>query len=88
MKRHNLLLSIMPYQQLASQGTLSLELAMDSFQTETLFDTFMKPNSILSGVTAAFGEDADIEFGMVALNMDLTVLPIILAFHTDLAVSN
>ena len=88
MKRHDLLLSIIPHQEFASDDTLSLELALKSSQAEALFDTFMKPSSILSRVTAAFGEDADIEFGMVALNMDLTVLPIILAFHTDLAVSN
>jgi hypothetical protein len=70
-KRHDLLLSDIPHQELASEDTLSLELALDSSQTEALFDTFMKPNSILSRVTAAFGKDADIVFGMVALNMDL-----------------
>jgi hypothetical protein len=62
MKRHNLLLSIMPHQQLASEDTLSLELTLDSSPTEALSDTFMKPNSILSRVTAAFGEDTDIVF--------------------------
>jgi hypothetical protein len=68
-KRHNLLLSIIPHQKLANQDTLLLELASESSQTEALFDTFMKPNSILGRVTAAFGKNTDIVSGAAALNM-------------------
>ena len=56
---HDRLLSIIPHQKLASQDTLSLELAPESSQTEALFDNFMKPNSILGRIAAALGEDTN-----------------------------
>jgi hypothetical protein len=42
MERHDLLLLIIPHQELASQDTMSLELAPAGCQTEALCDTLVE----------------------------------------------
>jgi hypothetical protein len=75
--------AVIPDQELTLQDAMFLDLAIFFSQSQTLFDYIMQTNAVLRRVLPTFGEDFDPIFALLCVDVDLTVLAIVLTLNAD-----